>query len=91
MKEDRIIPVFRCQVIKTIMSQYCSHWLAAGVIIYVGFWEPKTLEAWECRLAKVKGRYDLGEEMIQMTKGATKSCSVFLSCSRDDDSKYEAG
>ncbi len=31
MKQDRIIPIFRCQVIETIVSNYCSHWSSAGV------------------------------------------------------------
>jgi hypothetical protein len=26
MKQDRIIPIFRCQVVETIISQYCGHW-----------------------------------------------------------------
>jgi hypothetical protein len=26
IKQDRIIPIFRCQVIETIVSQYCMHW-----------------------------------------------------------------
>jgi hypothetical protein len=34
MKQDRIIPIFRCQVIDTIVSQYCGYWSSAGVISY---------------------------------------------------------
>jgi hypothetical protein len=29
MKPDRIILIFRCQVIETIVSQYCGHWSSA--------------------------------------------------------------
>jgi hypothetical protein len=50
MKQDQIIPIFKCRVIKTIMSQYCGNWLPAGVTRYIQFREPKA--AWECRLAK---------------------------------------
>jgi hypothetical protein len=35
MKQDRIIPLFRCQVIETIISQYWGHWSSAGVTRYI--------------------------------------------------------
>ncbi len=47
-----MIPVFRCQVIETIISQYCGHFSPAGVIRYILFRDPKALEAWECRQAR---------------------------------------
>ncbi len=31
MKQDRIIPIFRYQLIETIVSQYCRHWSSAGM------------------------------------------------------------
>jgi hypothetical protein len=30
MKQDQIILIFRCQVIETIVSQYCDHGLQLG-------------------------------------------------------------
>jgi hypothetical protein len=47
IKQDEMIPVFRCQVIETIVLQYCGHFSSAGVIRYIRFREPKALEAWE--------------------------------------------
>jgi hypothetical protein len=29
IKQDHIISIFRCQVVETIISQYCGHWSAA--------------------------------------------------------------
>jgi hypothetical protein len=29
IKQDHIIPIFRCEVVETIISQYCGHWSAA--------------------------------------------------------------
>jgi hypothetical protein len=29
IKQDRMIPMFRCPVIETIVSQYCGHFSAA--------------------------------------------------------------
>jgi hypothetical protein len=46
IKQDRMITVFRCQVIETIVSQYCGHFSSAGVIRYIRR-EPKALDAWE--------------------------------------------
>jgi hypothetical protein len=49
IKQDRMIPVFQCIVIETLISQYCGMFSAVGVARYVRFQEPRTLEAWECR------------------------------------------
>jgi hypothetical protein len=51
IKQDRMIPVFRCIVIETLISQYCGMFSAAGIARYIRFWEPRALEAWECRVA----------------------------------------
>jgi hypothetical protein len=32
---DRIIPIFRCQVIEMIVSHYCGHWSSDGVTRYI--------------------------------------------------------
>jgi hypothetical protein len=56
IKQDQIILIFRCQVIETIVSQYCGHWSSAGVTWYIQFREPKALEAWECRKARSHGK-----------------------------------
>jgi hypothetical protein len=45
IKQDRMIPVFRCLVIETVASQYCGHFSSAGVTRYIRFREPKSLEA----------------------------------------------
>jgi hypothetical protein len=45
IKQDRMIPVFWCIVIETIISQYCGMFSAAGVARYIRFREPRMLEA----------------------------------------------
>jgi hypothetical protein len=45
IKQDRMIPVFRCIVIITIVSQYCGMFSAGGIARYIRFREPRTLEA----------------------------------------------
>jgi hypothetical protein len=46
IKQDRMIPVFRCIVTETVISQYCGMFSAAGVARNVRFQELKPLEAW---------------------------------------------
>jgi hypothetical protein len=47
IKQDRMIPVFRCVVIETLVAQYCGMTSAAGVKRYIRFRELRPLEAWE--------------------------------------------
>jgi hypothetical protein len=91
IKQDRIIPIFRCQVIETIVSQYFGHWPPAGITRYILFREPKVLEAWECRQARMHGKVVIGGSTVQATIRATTSHAMFLSGAMDDDSNYEAG
>jgi hypothetical protein len=37
IKQDRMIPVFRCVVIETVVAQYCGMFSAAGVKQYIRF------------------------------------------------------
>jgi hypothetical protein len=37
VKQDRMIPVFRCMVIETLVAQYCGMFSAAGVKQYIRF------------------------------------------------------
>jgi hypothetical protein len=48
IKQHRMIPVFRCTVIETLVAQYCGMFSAVGVTRYLKFRELKPLEAWEC-------------------------------------------
>jgi hypothetical protein len=51
IKRERTINVFRCQVLETLVSQYCGHSSAAGVTRYLRFREPLLVEASSCRKA----------------------------------------
>jgi hypothetical protein len=37
IKQDRMIPVFRCIVVETLVAQYCGMFSAAGVTRYIRF------------------------------------------------------
>jgi hypothetical protein len=91
IKQDRMIPVFRCIVIETIISQYCGMFLAAGVTRYIRFREPRTLEAWECRQARKSGKIIINGRTFQGKIGATASHSMFLADGLDDKSRCEVG
>jgi hypothetical protein len=86
-----MILVFRCQVIETIVLQYCGHFSSAGVVRYIWFREPKALEAWECRQAKSQGKVVIGGCTVQATIGATVSHVIFLIGAMDDNSNCEVG
>jgi hypothetical protein len=91
IKQDRMIPVFRCVVIETIVSQYCGHFSAASVTRYIRFREPKTLEAWECRQARRKEKVTINGRSFQAKIGSMASHTMFLSGGLDDKSNYEVG
>jgi hypothetical protein len=78
IKQDRMISVFRCIVIETIISQCCSMFSAAGVARYIRFREPRTLEAWECRQARKSRKIIINGKTFQGKIGATASHSMFL-------------
>ncbi len=91
IKQDRMIPVFRCDVIETIVSQYCGMFSAAGVARYIRFREPRTLEAWECRQARKSWKVIINGRTFQGKIGATASHSIFLAGGLDDKSNCEVG
>jgi hypothetical protein len=64
VKQDRVIPVFRCMVIETLVDQYCGMFSAAGVKRYIRFRELRPLEAWECRQARLNGLVYINGKML---------------------------
>jgi hypothetical protein len=91
IKQDRMIPVFRCIVIETLISQYCGMFLAAGVARYIRFREPRALEAWECRQARKSSKIVINGWMFQGKIGATASHSMFLAGGLDDENRCKVG
>jgi hypothetical protein len=91
IKQDRMIPVFRCIVIETIISQYCGMFSAAGVARYTRFREPRALETWECRRARKSRKIIINGKTFQGKIGATASHSMFLAGGLDDESSCEDG
>jgi hypothetical protein len=91
IKQDRMIPVFRCTVIETLVAQYCGMFSAAGVTRYLKFRKLKPLEAWECRKARRSGQLLINGRPVEGKIGATVSHTMFLAGDLDDDSNCEAG
>jgi hypothetical protein len=91
IKQDQMIPVFRCMVVETLMAQYCGMFSAAGVTRYIRFWELKPLEAWECRKARRSGQLIINGGTVKGKIGATASHTMFLSGGLDDESRCEVG
>jgi hypothetical protein len=87
IKQDRMIPVFRCIVVETLISQYCGMFSAAGVTRYIRFRELKPLEAWECRQARRSSKIVINRRTLEGKIGATASHSMYLAGGLDDDSR----
>jgi hypothetical protein len=74
MKQDRIIPVFHCQVFETIASQYCGHWSSASdksVKRYIHFREPKPTKGMGMQASTSPWKVVLSRRNIQANIGAT--------------------
>jgi hypothetical protein len=91
IKQDRMIPAFRCTVIETLVAQYCGMFSAAGVTRYLKFRELTPLEAWECRKARRNGQLLINGRPVEGKIGATVSHTMFLAGDLDDDSNCEVG
>jgi hypothetical protein len=91
IKQDRMIPVFRCTVIETLISQYCGMFSAARVTRYIRFRELKPLEAWECRQARRSGKIVINGRTFKGKIGATASHSMFLAGGLEDQGRCEVG
>jgi hypothetical protein len=48
MKRERLIRITRCHVVESVMSQYCGWQSRAGVMRYLKFREPYTVEPSAC-------------------------------------------
>jgi hypothetical protein len=91
MERDRTMPVYRCTVIKSVMSQYCGFSSAGGVVWYLTFQEPRRVEAHECGAAKEKGKMAVGGQEFRVTPGTTISNSTYLHGDLTDGSYSETG
>jgi hypothetical protein len=83
MKQDRIIPIFRCHVIEMIISQHCGHRSSVGVTQFIRFRETKGMKASQNELERRHGGpHDTNDH---------RSHAVFLSGGMDSSSNCEAG
>jgi hypothetical protein len=85
IKQDRMIPVFRCTVIETLVAQYCGMFSHPGVTRYLKFRELKPLEAWECRKARKNGLLLINGQPVNGKVRATVSHTMFLAGDLDDE------
>jgi hypothetical protein len=91
IKQDRMIPVFRCTVIETLVAQHCGMFSHVGVTRYLKFRELKPMEPWECRKAKASGSILINGHPVDGKVGATVSHTMFLARDLDDEDNCEVG
>jgi hypothetical protein len=92
IKRERTINVFRCQVLETLVSQYCGHSSAAGVTRYLRFREPLLVEANSCRKALSEdGNISIANRNFRARIGTTTSHSFFVAGGLDDGHHCQTG
>ncbi len=91
IKQDRMIPVFRCTVIETLTAQHCGVFPHVGVTRYLKFRELKPMEACECRKARTSGSILISGHPVDGKVGATVSHTKFLAGDLDDEDNCEVG
>jgi hypothetical protein len=70
MKRERLIRITRCHVVESIMSQYCGWQSRAGVVIYLKFREPITVEPSACPHANKTGMIVINKKSWPVQMGA---------------------
>jgi hypothetical protein len=83
MKRERLIRITRCHVVESIMSQYCGWQSRAGVVRYLKFREPYTVEPSACRHANKTGMIVINKKSWPVQMGAVRSYSDYLEGSLD--------
>jgi hypothetical protein len=92
IKRERTINIFRCQVLETLVSQYCGHSSAAGVTRYLRFREPLLVEANSCRKALTEdGNITIANRNFRARIGTTTSHSFFVAGGLDDGHHCQTG
>jgi hypothetical protein len=70
MKRERLIRITRCHVVESIMSQYCGWQSRAGVVRYLKFREPITVEPSACPHANKTGMIVINKKSWPVQMGA---------------------
>jgi hypothetical protein len=83
MKRERLIRITRCHVVESIMSQYCGWQNRAGVVRYLKFRKPYTVEPSACRHANKTGMIVINKKSWPVQMGAVRSYSDYLEGSLD--------
>ncbi len=83
MKRERLIRITRCHVVESIMSQYCGWQSRAGVVRYLKFCKPYTVEPSACRHANKTGMIVINKKSWPVQMGAVWSYSDYLEGSLD--------
>jgi hypothetical protein len=87
-KKERTVPIFRCQVVESVFSQYCGHSSAAGVTRYLKFCEPLL----DCATAKDNGgNIKINIKVFTARIGSRTSHSFFVAGSLDARHNCQTG
>ncbi len=91
LKKERLIQVTRCQVIETMVSQYCGFRSRVGVTRYHKFREPYDISAAVCRTAAKDKTITTEKKVYPVKMGTTTSHTQFITGSLDDSHTCQVG
>jgi hypothetical protein len=80
IKRERLIQITRCHEVESVLSQYCGWQSRGGVVRYLKFREPYTVEPAACRQAKKTDMLVINKKSYAI---AVKSYSNFTEGSLD--------
>ncbi len=84
MKRERLIRITRwCHVVESVVSQYCGWQSRAGVVRYLKFREPYTVEPSACNHANKTGMIVINKKSYPVQMGTVKSYTDFKEGSLD--------
>ena len=83
LKRERLIKITRCHVVQSVFSQYCGWQSRAGVVRYLKFREPYTVEPSACRGAIKTGMLKIEKKSYLVKEGAIQSFTDFTEGSLD--------
>ncbi len=91
IQKEQLIKVTRCWVYETITLQYCGWQSRAGVVQYLKFREPLTIEPSDCRILAKTYKIKINSKEQDFEMGVTTSFSTYLKGGLDVGNNCEVG
>jgi hypothetical protein len=91
MKRERLVWITRCHLVESVLSQYCGWQSRAGVVSFLKFREPYTVETAACRHANKTRMLMISKKSYAVQMDVIKSYSDFTKGSLDLQHNCQVG